>query len=396
MRKSIPNEYFEKVQCGEVTGQDAARFKEWLKEATEEEIAYTLDLLGSHFEKLDDEFSENTQLIGAIENRLDEIQLQEHPYRSQPFLRKIYRFRVAAIAATLTIFVITGLIITRTPGPRPLAGIRPHSRMIKPGTNAATLTLANGNTIVLDSASAGVLANVNHVRILKSKSGELVYDTSASPASRDGKLSFNMVNVPRGGQYQIVLPDGTHVWINSSSTLRYPTRFEGADRQVQLTGEAYFEVAKDKAHPFRVSVNDMEVRVLGTHFNIMGYKDEGLTKTTLLEGAVKIIKGSAQQMISPGQQAIVRESIKVADVDVDETVEWKNGNFNFSREKLDVIMRKISRWYDVDIDYEGKTTNATFVGTLPRSSDISEVLKYLELTGTVHFKVAERRVTAMP
>lgn len=377
--------------------QDASRLKQWLKTATEEEIVYALSVLGAHFEQLDDESSEDQELIDLIEQRLDQIQAAENFNNRRPSILKMYGFRIVAAAATIALFIIAGLMLNRTPERGKLATTvtKPHKAKINPGKNTATLTLGNGNMIVLDSANNGVLANLNHVRIVKSKSGELVYDTSASAPGSE-KLSYNMINVPRGGQYQVVLPDGTHVWLNSASTLRYPTRFEGADRQVQLTGEAYFEVAKDKTHPFRVSVNDAVVQVLGTHFNIMGYKDEGVTRTTLLEGAVKVLKGSEQQTIRPGQQAIVREGIRVAEVDVDEAVEWKNGNFNFSHEKLDVIMRKISRWYDVEVDYEGKTTNATFVGTLPRSSDISEVLKYLQLTKLVHFKVIGRRITAMP
>jgi ferric-dicitrate binding protein FerR (iron transport regulator) len=396
MRKSIPNEYFEKIQSGTVTGEDSARLKQWLAGATEKEIAYVVELFGSHFEQLEDTFSEDTQLINAIEQHLDEADSKRSPEFRSPVARRVILLRVAAMAAVITVFVSIGLLFTRTHKQEMVAKTNTTNRKINPGTNKATLTLANGSTIVLDSVNNGVLASLNHVRVLKSRSGQLIYDTTAATGSKAEKLSYNMINVPRGGQYEVVLPDGTHVWINSASSLRYPTRFEGTERQVQLTGEAYFEVAKDKAHPFRVGVNDMEVQVLGTHFNIMGYKDEGVTRTTLLEGAVKVIKGSTQQTIHPGQQAIVREDIRIADVDVDEAIEWKNGNFNFSHEKLEVIMRKISRWYNVDIDYEGKTSTATFVGTLPRSSDIGEVLKYLELTGLVHFKVTERRVTAMP
>lgn len=396
MRKSIPNEYFEKIQSGTVTREDHARLKQWLSEATEEEITYLVNLFGTYFEKLDDNDSENTELMNAIEHRLDQTDQMPSAAVVQLGTRRNFYKLVASIAAVMTIFLLAGLLFTRKQEPPVIAKVKIQNKIIKPGTNKATLTLANGNTIFLDSASTGVLANLKHVRILKSSTGQLIYDTSASDAGGNEKLSYNTISVPKGGQYQLVLPDGTHVWMNSASSLRYPTRFEGSERQVELNGEAYFEVAKDKAHPFHVSVNNMEVQVLGTHFNIMGYKDEGVTKTTLLEGAVKIVRGGSQETIRPGQQAIVDERIKIADVNVQESIEWKNGNFNFSHEKLDVIMRKISRWYDVDVDYQGKTTKAIFVGTLPRSSNIGEVLRYLELTGLVHFKVTERRVTAMP
>lgn len=209
-------------------------------------------------------------------------------------------------------------------------------------------------------------------------------------------MAYNTISTPRGGQYQLQLPDGSKVWLNAQSSLRFPARFIGNERLVTLTGEGYFEVAKDKAHPFKISINNMQVEVLGTHFNVMGYNDEPATTTTLLEGSVKIIKGGSVQKIVPGEQAIVKDGIRVAKVNAEEAIEWKNGNFNFSHEKLGSIMRRISRWYDVDIAYSQRTTGATFVGTIPRSTNITEVLKYLELTGLVHFKIEERRVTVMP
>ncbi|XHR96133.1 FecR family protein [Mucilaginibacter sp. UC70_90] len=186
------------------------------------------------------------------------------------------------------------------------------------------------------------------------------------------------------------------VWLNAASSLKFPVAFTGKERNVELSGEGYFEVAKNKAMPFRVTVNHSTVEVLGTHFNIMGYADEKSTNTTLLEGSVKIISGNKQKLIVPGEQARVNGEIEVAKVNATQAVEWKNGNFNFSHENIETIMRKVARWYNVTVQYQGTITNEGFVGTVPRSENITEVLNALELTGLVHFKIIERRVIVMP
>lgn len=396
MDSNAADEYFEKLRNGTATKQDNTLFTEWLARASDSEINAVLDQYGHFFESQNDEPAQDDHLIALIEQKLDKA---DGDAASKTKTRQIgYNpLKIAiSIAAVLAVFFVLRPLFNAKTGNQPIAAVYPKKSKIIPGGNKATLTLGNGKTILLDAAANGVLASQNNVRILKSKSGQLIYDATSYLATSNAELSYNKIDVPRGGQYQVVLPDGSKVWLNAQSSLRYPAHFNGDKRLVELTGEAYFEVAKDSAHPFQISINGMQVQVLGTHFNIMGYQDEGCTKTTLLEGSVKIIKGGMQQMIIPGQQAIVKDKIRVADVNVSESVEWINGNFNFSHEKLEAIMRKMSRWYDVDIQYQGKTTNATFIGTLPRSSDIKEVLKYLELTGLVHFKTVERRVTAMP
>ncbi|UOE47502.1 FecR family protein [Mucilaginibacter sp. SMC90] len=397
MSQSIPEYFFEKLKNQELDESDHLMFTEWLKIAPEDEVDEVLEKYSWYFQNQPDaHYPENSNLVNLIESKLDEIappvqevDRQERKVMLSPFVMRI------SIAASLLVGVCLFYYYFNETRPSMASAPIARSAKIVPGGNKAILTLSNGNTITLDSAHNGMLASQNSVQVIKKKNGQLVYDASAVNQTGN-EVAYNTITTPRGGQYQIQLPDGSKVWLNAESSLRFPAHFTGTRRLVTLTGEGYFEVAKDKAHPFTVDINNMEVEVLGTHFDIMGYKDEAATATTLLEGAVKIKKGNVEQMIVPGQQAKVNQDITVANVNVNEAVEWKNGNFNFSHEKLESIMRKIARWYDVDVAYSGKVTNATFVGTIPRSEQITEVLKYLELTGLVHFKITERRITAMP
>ena len=201
--------------------------------------------------------------------------------------------------------------------------------------------------------------------------------------------------LPPGQQYEVVLPDGTHVWLNAASSIKFPTAFTGAVRKVELMGESYFEVAKNRVMPFIVSVNQTEIEVLGTHFNVMGYAEEGSTNTTLLEGSVKIRKGGSSKTIIPGQQARVTNNIQVAEVNTDEVIAWKNGKFSFNDEDIHSIMNQIVRWYDLEVVYMPGVTNQKFGGEISRYKNVNEILKKLELTQTIHFKQEGRRIIVM-
>jgi ferric-dicitrate binding protein FerR (iron transport regulator) len=209
---------------------------------------------------------------------------------------------------------------------------------------------------------------------------------------------MNTIQTPRGGQYQVILPDGTKVWLNAASSLTYPTAFTGGDRAVQLRGEAYFEVAGNKEKPFKVMVGNMQVNVLGTHFNVMAYEDENAIQTTLLEGAVQVTNGGVSHLLKPGQEGRLDRSsdaFRLLDVDADEAVAWKNGVFQFGGISIETVMRQIVRWYDVDVEYQGRT-NEHFRGTISRSANASEVFKMLELTGAVHFTIDGKKVIVKP
>lgn len=268
---------------------------------------------------------------------------------------------------------------------------------VLPGNNKATLTLSDGSNIDLTDSKKGLLSKQGSVAVGKSGEGEIVYNAKEGEAKSPVTL-YNMISTPRGGQYQVVLSDGTKVWLNAASSIKFPTVFTGHERKVELTGEAYFEVAKNKDMPFKVAVDHMSVEVLGTHFNVDAYKDEEVIKTTLLEGAVKLVTGDRQAYLKPGQQATLnqQQSFNIRSVNTEEAVAWKNGYFIFNNENIQGIMRKISRWYDVEVVYKGKVDEQDFGGTVSRFDSVTDVLKSLELTGTVHFKMEGRRIIVMP
>nr|WP_295866597.1 FecR family protein [uncultured Chitinophaga sp.] len=272
---------------------------------------------------------------------------------------------------------------------------------IAPGGNKAVLTLANGSTVVLDDAANGTIGQQGAVKVIKLNNGQLAY--AGAGAAADGKILYNTIATPRGGQYQVVLPDGSKVWLNAASSLRFPVSFREDSREVELSGEAYFEIAGITAasknggthkRPFRVKTGDMAVEVLGTHFNIAGYSDEHAIRTTLTEGSVKLVKGSASTMIRPGDQGILDNNaaaFKVVPANVEEVLAWKNGYFLFDKADIQTVMRQIARWYDVEVAYEGTPTAREFVGTISRQESLSKVLRLLELSH-VHFKVEGRKI----
>ncbi|WP_426582657.1 FecR domain-containing protein [Mucilaginibacter sp. R-33] len=263
---------------------------------------------------------------------------------------------------------------------------------VQPGCNKAYLVLGNGQRISLTDAKNGPIANQAGKTIQKTADGTLVYDNSNS-SHNSAESIYNAIETPRGGQYQVVLPDGTQVWLNAASSLKYPASFTGTDREVELSGEAYFEVAKDKAHPFRVKTGKETVEVLGTHFNINSYADEPTLKTTLLEGSVKITTASKQQIIKPGEQAVLSNNqLNVQEADIEEVLAWKNGLFVFNDEPLESIMRKVARWYDVDVQYGDIDKTQAFGGGVSRFSNVSKVLQKLESTRMVHFKIQGKTI----
>ncbi|TDE15223.1 FecR family protein [Dyadobacter psychrotolerans] len=268
---------------------------------------------------------------------------------------------------------------------------------IAPGTNKAVLTLGDGSSIILDSAQNGNLASQGNTSVTKSKKGELVYNNPTGSA--DQNVVFNTVTTPKGGQYHIILPDGSKVWLNAASSLRFPTAFNGKERAVEITGEVYFEVAHNQKMPFVVKAGQTQIAVLGTHFNVMAYTDEKVLKTTLLQGSVKVSRAGKSAMLSPGQQARVKmisDHIGVFDnIDTEKEMAWKNGYFQFQDDNLENIMRQISRWYDVDVTYEGNPGKETFTGRLPRNGNVSKVLKILSLSG-VKFRIEGKSIIVTP
>jgi len=315
---------------------------------------------------------------------------------SSSFIR-FSRYRWAAAAVVILIIISSVFyLVNRNVQDTVAKNTAPQFQSDRlPGGDRAVLTLADGSFIVLDSAGNGVLAKQGNTEIIKNKDGQLVYTGSDAPSE---EVAYNLLQTPRGGQYNITLPDGSKVWLNAASSLKYPVVFKGKERRVEITGEAYFEIARDISRPFKVQLNQMEVEVLGTHFNINGYNDEEAVRTTLLEGRVKLITADQDSYLKPGQQAQLKPSgeFKILnDVNLEETIAWKDGNFQFENSDIYSVMRQLSRWYDVEVSYEG-SINKHFIGGISRDVKLSQVLSMLQQTAEVNFKIEGKKVIVMP
>lgn len=253
---------------------------------------------------------------------------------------------------------------------------------VAPGSNKAILTLADGKQIILDSAQ-GNIVQLGNLKVTNLR-GKLDYEGGSNT------VKYHTLSTPRGGQYKLVLPDGTDVWLNAASSITFPTAFVGAERNVTITGEAYFEVAHNPRQPFHVRVNTLVVEVLGTHFNIKSYTDEAYIKTTLLEGSIKISRNGETILLKPGRQASVNkftdEPLTISMPDIDKVMAWKNGRFFFDNTDLKTIMRQIMRWYNVDVEYKGSIPVRYFTADISRNKNLSDILKILELSN-IHFRL---------
>lgn len=294
-----------------------------------------------------------------------------------------------AVAAMLMILFGAGLWLFRgknTPAPDPMEALAD----ISPGSNRAILTLQNGQQIPLDSMHGNIVLQGNlHVN---NDSGALNYSGQATAAA------YHTLSVPRSGQYQLQLADGTRVWLNAASSITFPTSFQGDKRTVSITGEAYFEVAKNPSKPFIVQANQMYITVLGTHFNINAYSDEPDTRTTLLEGAVSVTAGQHMTVLTPGQQVRLdkNNALTVAnDVDVEDVIAWKNGYTVFENADIETIMRQVSRWYNVEVVFEGNMPKRHFAGTISRKSSLPDLLKILEFEN-VNFSIEGKKIIVKP
>jgi ferric-dicitrate binding protein FerR (iron transport regulator) len=316
---------------------------------------------------------------------------------AQAPVRRMNRRRWAA-AAVLLLMGAGALLWQQRSAPTETAAV-PVIQTIKAGVTGAVLTLANGQTVVLDSLGNGVIAKENGATVLL-KNGQLTYDKVDVVVVPDGKetVSYNTMTTPRGRQFQLLLPDGTKVWLNAASSIRYPTAFAGKERKVEITGEAYFEVAADAQKPFLVAVDrKADIQVLGTHFNVNAYDDEPAVKTTLLQGSVQVMpNGSAAVLLHPDEECVLQAGSAVVNkVEVETAVAWINGMFYFKSADLQMVLRQIARWYDVNIKYDGKI-NARFSGSMYRSENIEELLKIIEFTSNVKCTINQKTITVSP
>ena len=334
-----------------------------------------------------------TQILSNILRRPAEAAV----VRQLPGQRKIGR-RWAWRAAAAVVILTAGMGGYRFLSGRwqdRMADVRSLPHDVAPGSNKAVLTLANGTTIVLDSARSGKLTQQGGVSVIKLDSGRIAY---TSPVEKPDQALYNTLTTPRGGQYQLTLPDGSRVWLDAASSIKYPTAFTGKEREVEMTGEAYFEIAKNTGMPFVVKAGGTTTTVLGTHFNINAYEDERTLITTLLEGSVKFGCGKEEKVLHPGQQAVLNaetRSFTVKEADTYQAVAWKNGQLDFDNKDLPAIMRQISRWYDIDINFQSTYDGATFGGGISRQLNLSHVLRLLD-RGGVHTRLEDHKLIILP
>lgn len=366
--------------------------------ATHEEIKF----VEKYYQYLDkaDNVLDKKQTLEIME--MEEENLQELLHNiHHPVKRQKHLFIKYATAAAVIFALGIGVLYVGKNQPlkeRQKTAIASKKLDILPGKDRAILTLADGSKIVLDELKDGEISEN-----VKLKDGQLIYNMS-NVNTKSNLIAYHTIETPKGGQYQVYLPDGTKVWLNAASSLKYPERFTANERKVVLTGEAYFEVAKVtrksdspdgsmKRIPFFVETAHQRVEVLGTHFNVNAYGDEQTTKTTLVEGSVKVSNLTNQEsnLLSPGQQSILgSHSFLVKNVDTDDETAWKEGLFRFNNTNLKSILYQLERWYDIKIDYEN-IPNKRYNGMVPRKSKLSEVINMLELTGNINFEINEGR-----
>ena len=381
-----------KERLGELQDAEREELDRWLEEDEQHQV--WKDHLSSpeYVAGMQESFRASEENVEASLKSFHRDHLNNAPVRRLNGGARFNRWWVAA--AVLVPLVIAGVWLAEkhsvpVPGPAPVVAD------VQPGRNKATLTLANGNRVLLDTGISGQLVQKGGVQIHYDQ-GKVEYQ-GLRLAEND--VTYNTLTTAKGGEYQLVLPDGSKVWLNAASSLRYPTSFTGKERHVELTGEAYFEVAQRKDQPFSVGVGGMDVSVLGTEFDIMAYPEEGKKLTTLIQGAVKVENGKEVRQLAVGDQAAVAESgaMSVAsNVNVESVIAWKLGFFQFNHIDLKTMMREIARWYDIDVVYQREDLSGEFGGRISRKLNLSELISLLEGNGVGHFKMEGRKLIVLP
>lgn len=383
----LPSEFqqlVEKFLDDSISPEELQRFRQWVledKAVAEQEAAIEAML---HKNNYPGEMPEDKEVVFSYI-------LEEANRRTAPRAKTWHMRRWWAAAAVLLLLGTGFYFLTRSRPPVAVAQRPDH--LIQPGREGAVLTLADGSQVVLDSLKNGVITQQGNTDV-NLRNGQLLYNSNGASSP---SLAYNTVATPRGRQFRVTLPDGTAVWLNAASSLRYPVAFPEGERTVTVTGEAYFEVAADARKPFTVKTgNDIAIRVLGTSFNVNAYTDESALRATLLQGKILVKTTTANQVLLPGEQAVVGQAITVdAHANTGQAIAWKNGIFNFHQAPLEVVMRQIARWYDVEVVYEKNIPAITFGGEMGRDLELKDVLEFLQESG-VHFKLSGRKLTVMP
>lgn len=393
--QQLLNKYLDKTASQE----EIEELRIWLLQNPEHEL----------FDKIWQEIPADTQFFGEdksqqILNRIlrKDEQIEEPPMEEPIPVTDIEHSgrRGYLLAAAFLLLAFTGILYLmdnrKSPAPIVMTD-HPVTRDIEaPVSNNAMITFSDGSMVVLDTAGDGSLAIQGNTKVIKLPNGEIRYERTAG---NNEPISFNTLTVPRGSRVVTLrLEDGSRIWMNSASSLRYPTAFRGKERRVEITGEAYFEIARNPSMPFIVSRNQIETRVYGTEFNVNAYEDETNTSITLIEGSVEVSAEGKSTLLKPGQQARVSPQHRIQlieDADTEAAIAWKNGYFQFTGNNIETVMRQVSRWYDVEVIYEGQIPERKFAGQMDRSNSLSSVLKILE-ESNVHFKTEGKKVTVMP
>ena len=389
------NRYFEST----ITRADCEELLTYLDEGDPSMISVAIDQVfkadGTAVSfTADQQESVYNRLLAHIQSRQSDMREEQSPAR----VRNVVWLRIAAM---LTIVVSVGILLYIKPmiNKETARQEQPqqHNDILLPDQNQALLTLADGRTIVLSDSLDGILALESGVRIRRGEDGSIIYDGTHANVS-EGMHKFNTFTTPKGHTYQLLLPDGTKVWLNTATSVHYPVVFAANERKITLTGEAYFEVAPDADRPFKVEAKGSLIEVLGTHFNVSAFEDDTRVITTLLKGAVDVSKNKQHVILAPGEQAIVDDQAKEIDrsaVDVRAAMAWRNGYFRFNNESIESIITKISRWYDIEaVEYRGQFTDR-FTGTFQRSKAVSLLFGHLEKLAPIQFEIEERRVVVM-
>lgn len=383
----------------EWTASEKHAFHEFLESEASDEVRQVLE--AEFYKKTESSITEE------ISGRMLKNIRQEIGIKHKAGILKLWKPLVAAASVLIILTAGLSYFYFKTNENKYVAGNVAENNKIKneivPGGNKAILTLADGSTIILDSAQNGMLSQQGNANVIKLQNGKLAYkEVGTAPA----KVEYNTISTPRGGQYQLELTDGSKVWLNAASSITFPSTFSSVERKVFITGEAYFEVAQKKSItqeniPFLVVVNSNSfVKVLGTHFNINAYDDEPFVKTSLVEGRVKVYaKDEANaRMLSPGQQSVLVPGGKITvinDADMDEALAWRNGKFLFKSADIETMLRQIARWYDVEVVYKGRSS-LHFTGQLNRTENVFKLFEKLQLTGEVHFTIEGRKIIVTP
>jgi len=399
MNEQELQQFLEKLASGNYTNEEYQTFVSWVENCTREEYELMLVYWEQVSDAVDQTDNIDPALIASIERGLDRIDekasRQVIPLYAEIDKKKRLWPRIAA-AASILVAMSAGsyFVFHKKQLGQQIAQTKPI--YIKPGSKKAILQLANGQRIALNEAPAGTLAKQGNATITKTADGQVTYNAQNSSGKTED--IYNTITTERGGYYPLKMADGTVAILDAASSIKYPVTFNGKERNVEITGQVYFQVAHNASKPFKVTVKGQTIEDIGTEFNINAYDDEPYIRTTLVDGSVRVTKLQKSFVLVPGQQALTdldKNTLMVKTVEVGDVIAWKNGQTSFKNEDIQEIMRQVSRWYDVDVEYQGNLPDRKFIGGISRNASLADLLKILEFDN-IHFTVQDKKITVKP